>query len=73
MYVCDQSTLTQRLRVIVQTFQMLMQLYMHRASFCAFQAVGYEYAVEMTYPLPEGISAGLLNALSQVGVVEGAV
>ena len=29
-------------------------------------AVAYEYAVEMTYPLPEGTSAGLMNATSQV-------
>lgn len=32
----------------------------------AFQAVGYEYAVEITYPRPESDSAGLPNAASQV-------
>ena len=32
----------------------------------SFQAVAYEYAVEMTYPLPEGTSAGLINVGSQV-------
>ncbi len=32
----------------------------------AFQAVGYEYAVEITYPRPESDSAGLPNATSQV-------
>ena len=31
-----------------------------------FQAIGYEYTVEMTYPLPEGMSASVLNAFSQV-------
>ena len=30
------------------------------------QAVCYEFAVEMTYPLPEGVSAGLINFMSQV-------
>ena len=29
-------------------------------------AVAYEYAFEMTYPLPEGIPAGLINVSSQV-------
>ena len=38
-----------------------------RASIASFQAVGYEYAVEMTYPdLPEGTSGGLVNFTSQV-------
>lgn len=32
-----------------------------RASFSSFQVVALEYAVEMTYPLPEGTSAGLLS------------
>ena len=32
----------------------------------SFLAVAYEYAIEMTYPLPEGTSAGLINAGSQV-------
>ena len=32
----------------------------------AFQAIGYEYAVEITYPQPESNSAGLPNAASQV-------
>ena len=31
-----------------------------------FQGVGYEYGVEMTYPVPESISAGIMNAFSQV-------
>ena len=31
-----------------------------------FQAISYEYAVEMTYPLPEATSATLLNLVSQV-------
>lgn len=39
----------------------------HRASIASFQAVGYEYAVEMTYPdLHEGTSGGLVNFTSQV-------
>lgn len=29
--------------------------------------VGFEFAAELTYPEPEGTSAGLLNASSQVG------
>lgn len=42
-------------------------MYVHRASIASFQAVGYEYAVEMTYPdLPEGTSGGLVNFTSQV-------
>ena len=32
----------------------------------SFQAISYEYAVEMTYPLPEATSATLLNLVSQV-------
>ena len=32
----------------------------------SFSAVAYEYAIEMTYPLPEGTSAGLINVGSQV-------
>ena len=32
----------------------------------SFQAVAYEYAVEMTYPVPEIMSSGLLNGLAQV-------
>ena len=31
-----------------------------------FQGVAYEFGVEMTFPVQEGISAGLLNAMSQV-------
>ena len=38
----------------------------YRATTTSFMAVAYEYAVEMTYPLPEGTSAGLMNATSQV-------
>ena len=37
------------------------------SSIVAFQAVAYEYAVEMTYPLPEGTSANIVNVVSQVG------
>ena len=39
---------------------------LNRLSMASFQAVVYEYAVEMTYPLPEGTSAGLINVTSQV-------
>ena len=43
----------------------------YRATIASFQAVGYEYAVEMTYPdLPEGTSGGLVNFTSQVCVHE---
>ncbi len=35
----------------------------------SFQAVAYEYAIEMTYPLPEGTSSGLINSGSQVHVL----
>lgn len=38
----------------------------HRVTLTGFQAVGYEYAVEMTYPLSEVTSATLLNVVSQV-------
>lgn len=31
-----------------------------------FQGVAYEYGVEMTYPVPESISASILNVSSQV-------
>lgn len=31
------------------------------AGFSSFQAVALEYSVEMTYPLPEGTSAGFIN------------
>ena len=34
----------------------------------SFSAVAYEYAIEMTYPLPEGTSAGLINVGSQVHI-----
>lgn len=30
--------------------------------------VGFEFAAELTYPEPEGTSAGLLNAAAQVCV-----
>jgi hypothetical protein len=36
------------------------------ASVIGFQALVYEYAAEMTYPLPEGTSGGLVNWVSQV-------
>lgn len=39
------------------------------ASFSSFIAVALEYAVEMTYPLPEGTSAGLLSVVSMVSVL----
>ena len=39
------------------------------ASVIAFQAVSYEYAVEMTYPLPEGTSGNIVNVVSQVGLI----
>lgn len=39
---------------------------LHRAFVMAFQAIGYEYAVEITYPQPESDSAGIPNAASQV-------
>ena len=32
----------------------------------AFQAIAYEYAVEMTHPLPEGTAVGLLNFVTMV-------
>lgn len=31
--------------------------------------VGFEFAAELTYPEPEGTSAGILNAASQVSAV----
>ena len=31
--------------------------------------VGFEFAAELTYPEPEGTSAGLLNASSQVSYI----
>jgi len=34
----------------------------------AFVPVGYEYAVELTYPISEGTSSSLLNASSIVKV-----
>ena len=37
-----------------------------RAATTSFAAIAYEYAVEMTYPLPESTSAGLVNVSSQV-------
>ena len=39
-----------------------------RVSMASFQAVAYEYAIEMTYPLAEGTSSGLVNLGSQVSV-----
>ena len=32
----------------------------------AYQSIAYEYSAEMTYPLPEGTSGGLVNWVSQV-------
>lgn len=40
--------------------------FLYSASVTAFQAIVYEYAAEMTYPLPEGTSGGLVNWVSQV-------
>lgn len=34
-----------------------------------FQGVGYEFGVEMTFPVAESVSAGLLNAVSQVTIL----
>jgi FLVCR family feline leukemia virus subgroup C receptor-related protein len=35
-----------------------------------YLGVGYEFAAELTYPIPEGTSSGLLNAASEVfGVI----
>jgi len=46
---------------------MVTRLYtLYRAATTGFAAIAYEYAVEMTYPLPEGTSAGLVNVSSQV-------
>ena len=38
----------------------------HSGAMVGFEGIAYEYAVEMTYPLPEVISTGYLNCLSQV-------
>ena len=37
-----------------------------RAGTNSFLGLCYEYGVELTYPIPEEISAGLLNGVSQV-------
>ena len=39
------------------------------SSIVSFQAISYEYAVEMTYPLPEGTSATMVNVVSQVSII----
>jgi FLVCR family feline leukemia virus subgroup C receptor-related protein len=31
-----------------------------------YLGIGYEFAAELTYPIPEGTSSGLLNAASEV-------
>jgi FLVCR family feline leukemia virus subgroup C receptor-related protein len=31
-----------------------------------YLGIGYEFAAELTYPVPEGTSSGLLNAASEV-------
>jgi FLVCR family feline leukemia virus subgroup C receptor-related protein len=31
-----------------------------------YLGIGYEFAAELTYPIPEGTSSGLLNASSEV-------
>ena len=36
----------------------------------SFLGVGYEYAAEMTYPFPESISAGLVNAMAMVHLID---
>jgi len=41
-----------------------------RASVTAFQAIAYEFVAEMTYPVPEGTSGGLMNWVSQVSSVK---
>ena len=33
----------------------------------AYKAIAYQYAVEITYPLPEGTAAGLLNLSAMAG------
>ena len=38
----------------------------YSASVTSFQVIALEYSVEMTYPLPEGTSAGLLNLFGLV-------
>jgi len=38
----------------------------NRGSTTAYQAITYEYAIEMTHPLPEGTAAGLLNFVGMV-------
>ena len=38
----------------------------YRAFVVAFQAIAYEFGVEMTFPVPEGVSVSVLNAFSQV-------
>ena len=47
-------------------FLCLLIFLFHSSSVTGFQAVVYEYAAEMTYPLQEGISGGLVNWVSQV-------
>ena len=49
---------------ISQTFPVLW----YRFSVTAFQGVAYEYGAEMTYPLPEGTSGGLINWVSQASL-----
>ena len=39
---------------------------LNRGSTTAYQAIAYEYAIEMTHPLPEGTAAGLLNFVGMV-------
>ena len=40
----------------------------YRLTVPIFQAISYEYTVEMTYPVPEATSASVLNAFSQVSL-----
>jgi len=39
---------------------------LNRGSTTAYQAIAYEYAIEMTHPLPEGTAVGLLNFVGMV-------
>ncbi len=36
---------------------------------CGFLPVGFEYAAEVTYPVPESLSSGLINCAAQVSVL----
>jgi FLVCR family feline leukemia virus subgroup C receptor-related protein len=38
----------------------------YRFFMTGYLGIGYEFAAELTYPIPEGTSSGLLNASSEV-------